>query len=246
MMDEYLPEIISVISGDVSAEKPINQIELIPDIAQSSDEQKQVLVVTPTEDRKELMVNSSSPLGIQQQSGKILERQSHLLARITPDEIGQLHQALQIVEPYQRKQTQVILEKVKRLMIARLGDVGTEVFDQSFRFFTNTKFLAIILKLIQRYSRMARQTRLFIQQLKDWVKQYGEALDNSDINLGIENLDILLGQMNKRLEELPTDKLLGGKELIYLLESEQFREQLGFFDKLIKNLPENPLDRLGF
>jgi hypothetical protein len=40
MMDKYLPEIISVISGDVSAEKPINQIELIPDIAQSSDERK--------------------------------------------------------------------------------------------------------------------------------------------------------------------------------------------------------------
>ena len=43
-------EIMSVISGDVSAEKAINQIELIPDISQSSDEQKPVLVVTPTED----------------------------------------------------------------------------------------------------------------------------------------------------------------------------------------------------
>jgi hypothetical protein len=140
---------MSLISGDVSPEKPINQIELIPDISQSSDEQKQVLVVTPTEDRKELTVNSSSPPEIQQESGKILEIQSHILARIAPDEIGQLHQALQMLEPYQRKQTQAILEKVKRLMIARLGDVGTEVFDKVFRFFTKTEFPAVILKLIQ-------------------------------------------------------------------------------------------------
>ncbi len=55
-----------------------------------------------------------------------------------------------MLEPHQHKQTQAILEKVKRLMIARLGDVGTEVFDKSFRFFSKTKFPAIILKLIQR------------------------------------------------------------------------------------------------
>ncbi len=71
-------------------------------------------------------------------------------------------------------------------------------------------------------------------------------MDNSDIKLGIENLEILFGQINKRLEEIPTDKLPCGKELIYLLESEQFREQLVFFDKLIKNIPENPLDGVGF
>ncbi|AFZ25577.1 hypothetical protein Cylst_3427 [Cylindrospermum stagnale PCC 7417] len=66
--------------------------------------------------------------------------------------------------------------------------------------------------------------------------------DNSDINLAIEDLEKLFGQINKRLEELPTDKLLGEKELIYLLEIERFREQLAFFDKFIKNLPENPPD----
>ena len=54
-----------------------------------------------------------------------------------------------MLEPYQRKQTQAILEKVKRLMIARLGDVGTEVFDTVFRFFSKTEFPAVILKLIQ-------------------------------------------------------------------------------------------------
>ncbi|AFZ26210.1 hypothetical protein Cylst_4104 [Cylindrospermum stagnale PCC 7417] len=244
-MDEYLPEIMSVISTDVSAEKAINQIEIITNTHQSSDEQKQLLSVVPADEQQKLAVNPSSQAEIQQQKEKIPERQSHILARITPDEIGQLHQALQMLEPYQRKQTQAIVEKVKRLMIARLGDLGTEVFNEAFTFFTKVKFPGIILKLIQRYSRMAAQTRLFIQKLKDWIKQYGEAADNSDINLAIEDLEKLFGRINKRLEELPTDKLLSEKELIYLLEIEQFREQLAFFDRFVKNLPENPPDGLA-
>ncbi|AFZ26206.1 hypothetical protein Cylst_4099 [Cylindrospermum stagnale PCC 7417] len=199
-----------------------------------------MLTVVTADNQQKLAVNPTSQAEIQQQEEKVPERQSHILARITPDEIGQLHQALQMLEPYQRKQTQAILEKVKRLMIARLGDLGTEVFNEAFTFFTKFKFPGIILKLIQRYSRMAGQTRLFIRQLKDWIKQYGEAADNSDINLAIEDLEKLFGRINKRLEELPTDKLLGEKELIYLLEIEQFREQLAFFDRLVKNIEIPP------
>lgn len=144
-----------------------------------------------------------------------------------------------MLEPYQRKQTQAIIEKVKGLIIARLGDLGTEVFDEVFTFFSKVKFPGIILKLIQRYSRIAGQTRLFIQQLKDGIKQYGEAGDNTDINLAIEDLEKLFCQINKRLEELPTDKLLGEKELIYLIEIEQFREQLAFFERFVKNIAES-------
>ncbi|AFZ24527.1 protein of unknown function (DUF1790) [Cylindrospermum stagnale PCC 7417] len=245
MMDKYLAGILSVINDNVSPMSAIKQIELMQDVSQSSDEIVQSLVVAPTDKPEELVVNSTLQLEIQPQEEKIPERQSHILARLTPDEIGKLHQALQMLEPYQRKQTQAILEKVKGLIIARLGNLGTEVFDEAFTFFTKTKFPGIILKLTQRYSRMAGQTKLFIQQLKDWIKQYGEAADNSDINLAIEDLEKLFGRINKRLEELPTDKLLGEKELIYLLEIEQFREQLAFFDKFIKNLPEKPPDGLA-
>ncbi|AFZ26691.1 protein of unknown function (DUF1790) [Cylindrospermum stagnale PCC 7417] len=225
MMDKYLPGIISVIAGDILPTSAINQIEPNSSIYQSSDKQEELAFNS----------SSSSQPDIQQQE-KIPERKSHILARLTPDEIGQLHQALQVLEPYQRKQTQAIIEKVKRLMIARLDDLGTEVFDEAFTLFKRVKFPAIILKLIQRYSRMGGQTRLFIQQLQDWVKQSGEVADNSDINLAIEDLEELFGKINKRLEELPTDKLLGEKELIYLIEIEQFREQLAFFTRFIKDI----------
>ncbi|WP_414551375.1 YbjN domain-containing protein [Anabaena sp. CCY 0017] len=235
-MDEYLPDIMSVISGDVSTEKAINQIELTPDIPPDSEEQEQLLSVVPAENQQNLAVNPSPQAEIQQEP----EKQPHILAKLTPDEIGQLHQALQMLEPYQRKQTQEIIEKVKRLIITRLGNLGTEVFDEAFSFFTKVKFPGIILKLIQRYAKMAGRTRLFIQQLKDRAKQSGEPFDNSEINLAIEDLEKLFAKIDKRLEELPTDKLLGDKELIYLLEIEQFNEQLAFFERLIKNLSENP------
>lgn len=42
MMDKYLPGIMSVIAGDVLPTSAINQIELIPNIPQSSDEQEQI------------------------------------------------------------------------------------------------------------------------------------------------------------------------------------------------------------
>jgi len=141
-----------------------------------------------------------------------------------------------MLEPYQRKQTQEIIEKVKRLIITRLGDLGTEVFDEALAFFTKVKFPVIILKLIQRYAKMAGRTRLFIEQLKDRVKQYREPFDTSEINLAVEDLEKLFAKIDKRLEELPTDKLLGDKELIHLLEIEQFNEQLAFFERLIKNI----------
>ena len=235
-MDEYLPEIMSVISGDIRTEKAINQIELTPDIPQASEEQEPLLSVVPAENQQNLAVNPSPQPEIQQEPKK----QPHILARLTPEEIGKLHQALQMLEPYQRKQTQEIKEKVKKLIITRLGNLGTEVFDEASTFFTKVKFPGIILKLIQRYAKMAGRTKLFIEQLKDKVKQYREPLDNSDINLAIEDLEKLFAKIDKRLEELPTDKLLGEKELIYLLEIEQFNEQLAFFERLIKNLPENP------
>ena len=236
MMDKYLPGIMSVIAGEVIPTSAINQIEIIPNIPQGPQEPEQPLVVTPADKPEKLAVHSTSPPEIQQQEENIPERQSHILARLTPNEIGQLHQALQMLEPYQRKQTQEIIEKVKRLIITRLGDLGTEVFDEALAFFTKVKFPVIILKLIQRYAKMAGRTRLFIEQLKDRVKQYREPFDTSEINLAVEDLEKLFAKIDKRLEELPTDKLLGDKELIHLLEIEQFNEQLAFFERLIKNI----------
>jgi hypothetical protein len=112
----------------------------------------------------------------------------------------------------------------------------SDVFVQAFNFFSQNKFSVKNLKLIQRYASIAGKAKLFLQQLE----QYRESSDNSELNLAKEDLETLFWHTNQSLSELPTDKLLGEKELKYLIEIEQLREELLSYERLLKQI--NSLD----
>jgi hypothetical protein len=213
MMDTYLPGIISVINSDILPASAIQQIELNQNLSPSANIQSQE---------------------------KITVKEPHILAKLTPNEIGEFHQALQMMQPYQRKQTQAMIDKLQKSIIARLGDFGLDIFDQAVNFFIKNKFPGKNLKLIQRYSGIAGRTKSLIQQLPDEIKQHGELADNSDVNPDINDLETLFWQANQALEALPTDKLLGEKELKYLIEIEQLREELAVHQRFVRNLAASP------
>jgi hypothetical protein len=245
MMDKYLPGIISVINGDVLPTSAINQIELIPDIPQSSDEKEQLSDVVPAKKHEELKLNPSWLTDIQKQEIK-REKESHILSILTPEEIAQFHQVSQMVAPYQRKQVQVITEKLKSVIITRLGELGEEVFTRASTFFLELKLEAKNFKLIQRYSGLAGRTRLLLQRLYNWSEQYGELPANSQGRIALVELDKLFWCVDERLQELPTDKFEGGKEVKLLVEIEELREKLGVYDHLITKIDKNPDIGLAF
>ncbi len=51
-------------------------------------------------------------------------------------------------------------------------------------------------------------------------------------------LNMLLSQVNERLQELSTDKLEGRKEVDLLIEIEEFRQKIVFYDHLVKTMNE--------
>ncbi|WP_414553023.1 YbjN domain-containing protein [Anabaena sp. CCY 0017] len=232
MMDKYLPGIISVITGDVLAEFAIDKIERLQALPQSSSEQ--VLHLIPVENQVKLAVNPSFETDIQQQE-KNPERDCHILARLTPEEIAQFHQVSQMVASYQQKQAQLITEKLKKALIGRLGKLETETFTKASIFFTKVKLAAKNFKLIQRYSGLAGQTSLLLQCFNNWNEQHGELSLDSPAKTDVVELDKLFWRIDKRLQELPTDKLVGRKEVELLIEIEEFREQLSIYESLLKN-----------
>jgi hypothetical protein len=235
MMDKYLPGIISVINGDVLPISAINQIELISNITQSSDEEEQLSDVVPANSQEELNVNPSWQTDVQKQEIK-RDRESHILSILTPQEIGQFHQVSQMVAPYQRKKVQEITDEIKSLIITRTGELGEEIFTRASTFFLEVKLEAKNFKLIQRYSGLAGRTRLLLQHLNNWSEQYGELPANSQGRIALVELDNLFWRIDERLQELPTDKLESKQEVTLLIEIEEFREQLGVYENSIKRL----------
>ncbi len=220
MMDEYLPGIISIINNDLSPEVAINQIEEPPDNIQSSTEQEEPLVLISTND------DQSSQLTVNQLP--------HILSILTPEEIGQFHEISEMVAPYQRKKVEEKSQKLQKLIIARLGDLGTEIFSRASAFFLEYKLAAKNLKLIQRYSGLAGRTRLLCQNFENWHQQDGELSIKLEIRTAILELQWLQKEINERLYELPTEKFPGRKEVELLMEIEEFREKLNLSDKLLK------------
>jgi hypothetical protein len=234
MMDKYLPGIMSVINVELLPTSAINHVEIDPNIPEPVTENPSSLTVISYEVQPELVITNA------QQQIKEADRQPHILTKLTPEEIGQFYQALQTMQPYQRKQIQAMTEKIKRLMIARLGDLGAEVFDQAVNFFITTKLAGKNLKLIQRYSGIAGRTGLLLQKLDIWIKQYGDNNNYAELTTAMADLETLFWSTDERLAELPTDKFEGEKELKLLIEIEKFREELAFYERFVKNLDENP------
>jgi hypothetical protein len=139
-----------------------------------------------------------------------------------------------MLAPYQRKQAQAKTEKLKNKIILRLGDLGTQIYTQAATFFLEVKLAPKNLKLIQRYSGLAGRTKLLVQYLSQWSQQYGEVLVNSEVSTALVELEDLFWCVEERLQTLPTDKIEGKQEVQILTEIEEFREQLAFYEKLIK------------
>ncbi|BAZ32135.1 hypothetical protein NIES4074_46370 [Cylindrospermum sp. NIES-4074] len=235
MMDKYLPGIMSVINGEVLPISAIKKIELIQDLSQSLDKQKQFLVDAPADSQETMVVNYSSQTDIQKQEIK-RDKESHILSILTPEEIAQFHQVSQMVAPYQRKKVQEITDKLKSVIITRTGELGEEIFTRASNFFLEVKLEAKNLKLIQRYSGLAGRTRLLLQHLNNWSEQHGELPENSQGRIALVELDNLFWRIDQRLQELPTDKLESKQEVTLLIEIEEFREQLGVYENSIKRL----------
>ncbi|AFZ22685.1 hypothetical protein Cylst_0323 [Cylindrospermum stagnale PCC 7417] len=230
MMDKYLPGIMSVIAGDVLPEFAIEQIEGFQYLPQSASEE--FLGLIHIDNKEKLAVNPLSQTDEQKQE-KRLDKESHILAILTPEEIAQFHQVSQMVAPYQRKQAQAITEKLKNAVIGRLGELETEAFTRASTFFTKVKLEAKNFKLIQRYSGLAGRTRLLLQRLNNWSEQHGELPANSQVKIALIELDNLFWCIDERLQELPADKFEGRKEVELLIEIEEFREKLAFYEKYI-------------
>ncbi len=213
IMDEYLPGMMSIISSDISPESVINQIELNQEFSNS---------LYSVDIEEKLVLNLSSETNLQTEE-IITEKPAHLLTILTPEEIAQFHQALQIMPHHQRKQAEAIIEKTKKAIITRLGESGLETFTQAYNFFREVKIVIKNLKLIQRYSGIAHRTKTLLQNI------------DSENSQNIELSDIL-GNVSSRLEELPKDKIETKKEIELLIEIEEFRYQLTRHEKSLKKV----------
>ncbi len=178
-----------------------------------------------TSQEGEFTVNTSSQTDIQLQE-TTPQKESHILSLLTPEEIAQFYQVSQMVAPYQRKKVQEITEKLKSLIITRIGELGEETFTRASTFFLEVKLEAKNFKLIQRYSRLAGRTRLLLQSLNDWSEQHGELPANSQGRIALVELDQLFWRIDKRLQELPANKYEGQQEVNLLIEIEELREKL--------------------
>ncbi len=189
-----------------------------------------------TNQKEELAINLSVEANLPLNS-PISELQPHLLAILNPEEIAQLHQALQVMPHYQRKQAEAIIEKVKTGIMARLGDLGSEIFTKAYNFFSEVKIVIKNLKLIQRYSVIAKRTKLLLDDLSSRNQQEDQI--SVEQTTFISELENILFSVNSRLQQLPTDKLEGRKELELLIEIEEFRLQLTRYEKDISTHPHN-------
>ncbi len=219
MMDEYLPGIIAVIESDISPELAINKIEQNQEINQSSDQIEQLPLIIAVDAQKEHL--------------KTPERNPYILTILTPEEIAQFHHALQVMPPYQHKQANAILEKQKKELISRYGELGETIFIQANIFFREVKIPAKNLKLIQRYSGIAGRIQSLLAQLKNWSQEHKEQPINSPDLKAISDLQTLFNSVEQRLQELPTDALIGNKEVELLVEIEELRAKLVFHKKLV-------------
>jgi hypothetical protein len=223
--DEYLPGIMSIINDNVSPELAIYQIEQNQEINNSLNN----LLASLQED---LTSNISCQTDLQPQQ-KIIHQEPHILTMLTPEEIGQFHQALQVMPHYQRKKSEAIIEKLQKELIDRLGESGLTIFTQVFNFFREVKIEIKNIKLIQRYSGIAGQTNLLLQYLSNESEEDKKKI--TPITDFIEKISDLFWSINNRLQELSTNTLEGEKEFELLVEIEEFRSQLSTFEKLIKN-----------
>ncbi|HLP91055.1 MAG TPA: hypothetical protein VK184_21035 [Nostocaceae cyanobacterium] len=224
MMDQYLPGIISIINGDVSAESAINQIEQNQEVNQVSDEFERPLDISYANKVEELALNLSFQSDVQQEE-TIPENEEHILTILTREEIGKFHEALQVLPRSRRRQAEEIIAKLKQEINTRLGEAGEEIFNQAHTFFSEVKIVIKNLKLIQRYSGLAHDTKLVLQNLSSYEEN----------KTAIAELENLFWSINTRLQKLPTDNLEGSKEVELLMEIEDFRYQLIKLEKLIKN-----------
>jgi hypothetical protein len=146
----------------------------------------------------------------------------------------------QMVAAYQQKKVQEITEKLKGVIITRLGELGEKIFTRASIFFLEVKLEARNFKLIQRYSGLAGRTRLVLQRLNNWSEQYGELPANSQGRITLLELDKLFWRIDERLQELPAEKFEGSKEVELIIELDEFREKLAVSERFILKLDENP------
>ncbi|HLO85370.1 MAG TPA: YbjN domain-containing protein [Nostocaceae cyanobacterium] len=231
VMDKYLPGIMSIIHSDAIPELAIDQVEQNQETSQILGESEQVSNVLPVDEQEELASKPSSQMEVKPQE-IILNRKPHILTILTPEEIGQFHQALQVMPHYQRKQAEAILEKVKQGIITRLGESGEGIFTQGYNFFSQVKIEIKNLKLIQRYSGIAERINLFLPNLNNEHEDYRKLLVQG-VN-PIDELSDIFWNTDYRLRGLPTDKLEGRKEVELLIEIEEFRSRLAEFDRLFE------------
>ncbi|BAZ29533.1 hypothetical protein NIES4074_19800 [Cylindrospermum sp. NIES-4074] len=225
MMDKYLPGIISVIAGDVSPEFAINQIDQNIEVAGLSNG------AVAADAQKDLVLDISSQTDLQPQEG-ISDKEPHILTILTPDEIAKFHQALQVMPHYQRKQAEAIIETLKKELIARLGELEEEIFTQGYNFFSEVKIDIKNLKLIQRYSGLADRAKLLLRSFSNGIEECRQL--TVEMSTSREELENVFWSINERLQELPTDKLEGRREVELLIEIEEFRSQLAGVERLIK------------
>ena len=221
MMDEYLPEIMSVIYGDVEPKDAVAQIE----ITQPSDEKQQ--------DDREDTLNPSSQKDVRQPQEQLFEK-SHVLSWLTREEIAKFQQAMQMQQPYQRQQAQAIIEKLKSKIANRESNLGEEMFARAYALFININFSSKIIKLIQRYSGLAGQTRSLLQRLSQGSDRNREVQVNSRSQTDGIELEKLFWSIDSRLQELATGELEDKQEVALLIEIEQIREQLLLYEQRLK------------
>ncbi|MTJ08140.1 YbjN domain-containing protein [Anabaena sp. UHCC 0204] len=219
MMDEYLPGIINVIESDIYPELAINKIEQNEEINQSLDQVEQLPLIIAVDEQKEDL--------------KTQERTPYILTILTPEEIAQFHHALQLMPPYQHKQANAILENLKKELISRLGELGEKIFIQANIFFKEITISAKNIKLIQRYSGIAGKIQSLVEKLQSLSQKDDELPINTPELKAISDLQTLFNSVEQRLQELPSDALIGNKEVELLVEIEDLRANLVRREKLL-------------
>ena len=229
MMERYLPGITSVISGKLSpieAIRPIRQIEILPQPF-SSDPSNNLTAHQPlgiTGQTKKGKLNSSPSTESPPVSPKNTT-ESDIFSRLTKEEILKFDEVLQLTINREKPRAQTLLEQLKTGLKIRLGEVGGEIFEKTYKMFQTYQFDAKQIRFIRRYSELYDLIELQIEQI------FTQTSPDENIRGTLNKWEKMRESTKERLQQIAKNQIYPQQEIDMLVEIEEIRKELAVAKK---------------
>ena len=239
-MDRYLPEIVSIIDGNVEQEQAIASVEPPPENLPPSDLNSQSTRVTQKLSDRSIQpspqldnsVNISPDLKVNQES----ESPKHigeLLYLLTPEELAEFEKVRQMKRANQPFMARTLLNKLEKQILAKLNSDGAPVFAGVKTFFEQNKTALKTAKLMRRYWGLFELSRQLIEQAKT-----NNNLSNPLIK-EVKATGLVIEKISENIkatiEQLAASYVDAKLNVECLIEIEKITEELAYCQEKLKN-----------